>query len=243
MVIDMMEQEKLRKIFMEAANRYGCYPEHLLVMFDDYKIPNVNWDNIGGTYNVHVSDYFMNADEDLIIDIADCTAHNRFIEPYRTIRWTDKIRDYLLNDSFIEDNRPVYLAREELDTKPRMTSDSSVMIDPNSSLRRLVKSGVLDEKDADDMIVVWDNDLWSNPIALSSPVMKTIRLSRMFVKETIPFNVRDYIVYAMACTIILGRKDPAFSIFNIEDELRDMIHRYKGWQVVERYLDMNRCSW
>ena len=240
-----MDMERLNEIFRNEVEHYHA-GYNVQVSFSDLMLPGVRWDRYGRTYEVTISDYFADADEDILISLAACASYNKFYLMNASINiWDGLIRDYVLSDEFLENSRPIYIARRTLSDKPKMSEGDvshNVLIHPQSSIDRLVKAGLLTEDEVKDIIVVWDDDLYSNPLAYGIPVMKTVCISRKFARDIIPFNVRDYAVYVGALSVILGREKPDFEVFETDPEFSRRRRMFEEYQMVDVYLDSKGYS-
>lgn len=236
----MMDVETLTRICKEAfAHWYGDGTE-IRADFVAIKSPRIrferDYDDEARFIIFHVSDYFSEMDEDEMGMLAEECVYSR----YRSndhVRIVDEIKEYILKDSFLEDQRPVYLGRNELTYAPMMNGDS-VLVDPNGSLKRLCDAGLLTQDEVKDIFVTWDNDLWANPIADCSVIMRVVKLSKKLLRESVPFNVRDYLVYIMVLRIIYGFRyeDALDDCVKWDRELLERQHKFKGYDGIEQYI-------
>ena len=236
----MMDIETLTRICREAYSHWYGGEADVRADFVASNTPSVkfgrDYDDDRGYIIFHVSDYFSEMDEDEMERLADECVYAR----YRSndhVRMVDEIKRYLLKDSFLEDQRPVYIGRLDLDSNPKKNSEDT-LVDPNGSLKRLCDAGLLTPDEVKDIIVVWDPDLWANPIADDSVVMRTVKLSKKLLRESIPYNVRDYLVYVMVLRIIYGFKndDALDDTVKWDADLLRRQHMFKNYDGVETYI-------
>lgn len=244
----MMDNETLIKICREAYfHWYGGGDMDIRADFVAINAPRIrferDYDREHGFLVFHVSDYFAEMDEDEMVMLAEECVYAR----YRSndhVRIVDEIKEYLLKDSFLEDQRPVYLNRNDLVPGPLMNYNDT-LIEPNASLKRLCDAGLLTPDEVKDIIIVWDRDLWSNPIADDSVIMRTVKLSNKLLREDIPYNVRDYLVYIMVLRIVYGFKsnDALDDGVKYNAELLKRQHMFKDYVGIEQYLSDRGCDW
>jgi len=149
---------------------------------------SLSWRTRGMRAEISVSDYLMNAPDDVLSDLGVTLAG---MMSGRRPSYGDKYLEYICSKAFLNRNRPTYIRRSKnLSRSPCGTSR-----DLRDSLTKLLDAGLISNGDIDGAYLSWTLHPNIRRIGYCSPVMKTVVISCILDDPSIPESVLNYVVY------------------------------------------------
>lgn len=212
--------EKLDRSFKTIGQKNGY--DIVGTEFAAFKDFKVQWTRKYRCIDFKVSDYLMDAPQEVIEDLAE-TIFSRIVggepKPY-----SKAVSDWVLSDEFVQDKQPVYLRRSQTITK----SSAGESKELQDSLARLKKLGLV-EKDANPYLT-WTSKPLSTTTGYCSTLMNVIAVSSIFDSECIPDYVIDYAMYHECLVIREGKAHfGKGDFFSLSDEME----RFPKWEQAE----------
>ncbi|MGN1045079.1 MAG: hypothetical protein ACI4Q9_03900 [Candidatus Methanomethylophilaceae archaeon] len=184
----------MAEAFRSAGERHGY--ESISAEFVAFKQFKVQWQRSYKWISFRVSDYLADAPECVLSDLAE-TLFSK-IEGKET-GYSEAMREWVLDDSFCREKRPVFLRRGRYLSKGPAGKER----DLSDSLRRLAEAGLIDADD--DIQAVWNRDSRNDFAATYSVLMRTVMVSDSLDNNEIPDFVLDYVIYRQCLMIEEGR--------------------------------------
>ena len=181
-------------------SRIGAYSPRTSVRpccFVDSKEFSFSWAGKGDCLEVRVSDYVMDAPDDVLEDVVDGIL--RYI--YRRERsFGPAFREYMSSDAFILAKRPVYFRRSRNLTDTGIGKVRSLY----DSVQRLMDAGLVRESDIDNSIFVWTTRPLYTRMGKCSTMMRIVSISSVFDSDRWSEHTLDYVVYHEIIHLRLG---------------------------------------
>lgn len=189
-----MDDESLDRCFKEIARKYG-YDEAEAV-FVDFRDLKVSWNRTCRRISFKVSDYLVDAPEDVMNDLAETIMENI---NGGNAGYPVSLKKWMSRPAFAERNQPVYLERCGKHTYPPEEGKAK---DLYESVRRLKDAGLIG--DVPGMKILWMNDYAFRIRSYSSVLMKTVMIAGELDSADVPDYVVDWFVYKEVCQVTAG---------------------------------------
>jgi len=137
--------QAIEKTFREIGKEHGY--ESVSAVFNEFKDFKIKWRRSCGWIEFEVSDYLINAPENVLKGIAE-TIFNRICKR-KSPKYSQEMLDYMNSPEFIKINRPKYLKRAKNLTR----KSEGEYRDLKDSYQRLIALGLTEHDD--DLVLTW----------------------------------------------------------------------------------------
>jgi len=185
-----------------------------------------SWKRSGGFVDVIVTDYLMDAPDDVIIDFSKTvvgTIGNR------TPVYGKTYLEWVRSDDYINKKRKLYLKRSRNLTGSPEGNERNII----DSLDRLLDSGLLDPSGLDNSFFTWTNTPNVRKVGFCSPMMRVVGISCALDDVEVPEFVLDYVVFHESLHLAQGYvpgQRPHSKKFRSDER------RYPKYEEAERFL-------
>ena len=188
------KNERLTEIFSEVGKKHG-YKE-VEASYTAFRDMKVKWCRSYNWIRFDVSDYLMDAPDDVTASIAD-TIFSR-IKGEESTQYSEDVAEWVSSGDFVREKQPTYVNR----CRGLTLSPKGDHRDLAESYDRLVGRGLLDRDP--DVYLGWGPAGTGRHSGFSSVLMKVVNMSSILDDESVPEEVLDYCLYAQLAHITMG---------------------------------------
>ena len=205
----MVDNSRLTELFTEVGSRHGYREvEATYTAFRDMKL---KWCRSYNWIQFDVSDYLIDAPEDVIGSIADTIF--RKIKGDSEAHYDERVTAWLTSPEFVRSRQPTYVSR----CRGLTLSPKGDVRDLEESYGRIVDMGLM--KRDPDVYLGWGPAGSGRHSGFSSVLMKVVNMSSVLDDGEIPELLLDYCLYAQLAHIMMGFDPFSGSRFEEYDEL------------------------
>lgn len=216
-------KEIMNDVFRKVGKNYGY--ENVSADFVSFKQFKLQWQRSFNCIAFRVSDYMVDAPEDVMEDLADSIFAK--IAGKEGL-YSANMRSWVLSDDFSTSKRPVFIQRGRYLSKNAKGKNKNL----DDSIKRLVLNGLL--RPDHNIKAVWNRDTRSDLAATYSVLMRTIMISSILDEPDTPDDVLDYVIYHQYLRICEGAR----TFGTNEEPAIDLDDRmYVGHEEAEKELD------
>mgnify|MGYP007099006089 FL=1 len=192
------------------------------------------WSIAGDKAVLKISDYLIDAPEDVLGDLSRCMVLRGLGRPWEI---PPSFIQYVDSDSFVTAKRPLYIRRSRNLTRSEV-GGYRVLTD---SLDRLLESGLISPTDIDNSYISWTRSDSIRRVGFCATMFRTIGISSALDDTDVSSDALDYVVYH-ECLHLRQRYRPTGRVHDAE--FRGWEHSFPGWKGCEselRRLRLHRC--
>lgn len=175
----------LQDAFQKAGRDFGY--SSVKAEFTPFKEFKVRWQRSAGWAEFQVSDYLMDADEEMMEGLAR-VLFMRIAKGKRS-NYPEELKDWMTSQDFVRNKQPVYLRR----SRNLSRNCKGRHYDLNDSYERLVQAGLV-ERDGE-AFLSWTSRPNLRRVGYCSVLMKVIAVSSALDDPVVPEFVTEYVLY------------------------------------------------
>ena len=209
------KNQKLTEIFARVGAEYNY--ETVNAEFMAFREFKCTWQRSYKWADFRVSDYLEDAPEDVLESLAVALFRKIRGDDYDT---SDRLREYVTADGFADKHRDTYLART-----------NGERIDQNILKRVMDKYNI----NLDNVVLYAFDGAYTHKVAGCSVLMRVIGVSDALLKEDVPENVLDFVIYHELQHLIIGYAPDR----DTTEEIDDADHRFEDYESVKAWMRAN----
>ena len=216
-------EEILKDCFEEVGKKYGY--DRVGAEFVAYRDFKVKWTRSYRWADFQVSDYLMNASEQVLTDLAE-TMFSR-ISGAEPKPYSPEMNGYITSNEFRDEKQQIYIRRSRNITRSPEGKEKNL----TESLQRLKKLGLVEEDF--NPYLTWTRAELQSTIGYCSTLMNTVVISSAFDSKFVPDEALDYALYHECLIIRQGRANFGLGEeFDLDAEEK----KFPDWQEMEGWI-------
>ncbi len=226
----MSAEASLQESFQLAGKEFGY--SSVRAEYSPFKEFKVKWQRSAGWAEFKVSDYLMDAGEDVIQGLA----HALFLRIVKGRKdpYPEPMKDWMTSAEFVAQKQPVYIRRSRNLTRSPAGKHRNLM----DSVERLIEQGMVEKEEG--MFISWTRSRNLRRVGYCSVLMKVIAISSVFDDPEIPEYVLDYVVYHEMLHLHNGL-DPDSPKHGPEFRAQERL--FPRWEEAEAWLRKIALEW